>query len=254
MTAIWQGHKTYRVRGTALAAIVAVCVAALAYAGNAVTLWVVYLGTDRAIVSGDVDAVTSLEGSWSVTQLAAGVTEAVALTLTIVWMWRARKNLDAFPDARPVLSAGWAIGGWFLPVANAVIPARMMVNLARESTKEAWVRAVAVVWWLALVVHMAGDRLVANASINRAVDLNTWYGPDELDVWADHYRQWALDATWLGVVGVIAAVCFGLVVLWISDGQESRIARGQYEDDLRVMGITPPAAGPPAAGGATIGA
>jgi len=51
----------------------------------------------------------------------------------IVWMWRAAKNNEALGRMNPRLGPGWAIGGWFIPIANFVIPVLMMQDLWRGS-------------------------------------------------------------------------------------------------------------------------
>ena len=51
----------------------------------------------------------------------------------IVWMWRSSKNNEALGRDMPRLSSGWAIGGWFIPLANFVIPILIMQDLWRGS-------------------------------------------------------------------------------------------------------------------------
>ncbi|MEV6597269.1 DUF4328 domain-containing protein [Actinoplanes sp. NPDC051346] len=79
------------------------------------------------------DAITADEDLGQATDLAlvalivAGAVTLIALLFTgiafICWLHRARKNLDEFGGSLPLKwSPGWAIGGWFVPVANLVIP------------------------------------------------------------------------------------------------------------------------------------
>jgi hypothetical protein len=51
----------------------------------------------------------------------------------IVWCWRAAKNQQALGRAPERLGAGWAIGGWFIPFANFVIPVLVVQDLWRGS-------------------------------------------------------------------------------------------------------------------------
>ena len=53
---------------------------------------------------------------------------------------------------------------------------------------------------------------------------------------------------------MLSAVAFGIAVTRISTAQEERIHRGWYEEQARVMGVTPPPAAPEPGGSATIGA
>jgi hypothetical protein len=51
----------------------------------------------------------------------------------IVWMWRAAKNNEALGRLNPRFGPGWSIGGWFIPLANFVIPILIMQDLWRGS-------------------------------------------------------------------------------------------------------------------------
>jgi hypothetical protein len=67
------------------------------------------------------------------------LTVVVSLTifvLLIIWMWRVAKNAEVLGRTGSRLGAGWAIGGWFVPFANLVIPLLVMLNLWRGSDPE----------------------------------------------------------------------------------------------------------------------
>ena len=51
----------------------------------------------------------------------------------IIWMWRAAKNNEALGRMNPRFGPGWSIGGWFIPIANFVIPILIMQDLWRGS-------------------------------------------------------------------------------------------------------------------------
>ena len=51
----------------------------------------------------------------------------------IVWVWRAAKNQQALARTPERLGSGWAIGGWFVPLANFVIPVLVVQDLWRGS-------------------------------------------------------------------------------------------------------------------------
>jgi ABC-type Fe3+ transport system permease subunit len=82
----------------------------------------------------------------------------------ITWMWRAAKNNEALGRQNPRFGPGWAIGGWFIPIANFVIPLLIMQDLWRGSdvTSErgsiGWRRAkgsgLVGWWWAALLLHV----------------------------------------------------------------------------------------------------
>lgn len=51
----------------------------------------------------------------------------------IVWIWRAAKNQHALGREPERLGSGWALGGWFVPLANFVIPVLVAQDLWRGS-------------------------------------------------------------------------------------------------------------------------
>jgi len=55
--------------------------------------------------------------------------------LVIIWTFRAAKNNDALGRQYPRLKPGWAIAGWLIPLANAVIPILVLQDLWRGSER-----------------------------------------------------------------------------------------------------------------------
>lgn len=47
--------------------------------------------------------------------------------LTIIWAFKAHKTTDALYPIHRSWTAGWSIGGWFIPIANLVIP-KLVLN------------------------------------------------------------------------------------------------------------------------------
>ena len=70
----------------------------------------------------------------------------------IVWLHRARKNVDAWQPQFQRHSPGWAIGGWFVPIAGMVIPYRVVSDVLLDSDRphNAWRRTnpLVLTWWL----------------------------------------------------------------------------------------------------------
>jgi hypothetical protein len=117
-----------------------------------------FVGFDRVHRLHDAeDLVTAA----SITSLLITIVIAV---LFIVWIWRAAKNSEALGRDHPRLGPGWAIGGWFLPLANLVIPVLVMQDLWRGSAVQIsrgdmrWRitdrSALLGWWWAALVVSI----------------------------------------------------------------------------------------------------
>jgi hypothetical protein len=78
-------------------------------------------------VDGALDTVASL---WSLASLAAGLA-------WLFWQHRAQANLRALGVAELRFSPGWAVGWWFVPFANVVMPFLTVRELWRASHPEA---------------------------------------------------------------------------------------------------------------------
>jgi hypothetical protein len=88
----------------------------------------------------------------------------------IVWLYRLRADVDAFTPHRGGLSRGWAIGGWFIPLANVVLPFLVIRDVIRNTSPAVpggqpargapAVYALAALWWALWVVGGVGTRLV----------------------------------------------------------------------------------------------
>lgn len=86
---------------------------------------------------------------------------AVAV-FAIAWLLRARRNVDAYGGTHQHYGAGWAVGGWFVPVANLWIPVRVVRDVVRGSVldspgDERRDTAVVAAWWAALVASTVLD-------------------------------------------------------------------------------------------------
>jgi hypothetical protein len=98
--------------------------------------------------TGGVDGVLVVNLIFGVLALLGVLVAGIAV---IVWMYKARKNTELFPGARNQHSAGWAVGGWFVPIVNLVFPAQIMYDIARNSGPETDRRRAfnsVLTWWL----------------------------------------------------------------------------------------------------------
>ncbi|MFI7540995.1 DUF4328 domain-containing protein [Actinoplanes sp. NPDC049599] len=107
----------------------------------------------------------------------------------VVWLHRARTNLDG-PDVEELTwKRGWSIGGWFLPLGNLVIPQLVVSEIDRVSERladEAEGRpherhpGVAVAWvtlWsLFLVVSQIGESVLGALYPGPSVLLGSAFG------------------------------------------------------------------------------
>ena len=89
----------------------------------------------------------------------------------ICWFWAARNNAEIYAPNRGSLPAGWAIGGWFIPVAGLVMPGIVARDIhrgtmaGRESARGAggmitgwWWSSYVAFWIMSLVVSVQNGR------------------------------------------------------------------------------------------------
>jgi hypothetical protein len=69
----------------------------------------------------------------SIMTIAWGVAVLAIIPCFIVWNYRAAKNQEALARQPERLGAGWAIGGWFIPLGNLVLPVLEIQDLWRGS-------------------------------------------------------------------------------------------------------------------------
>jgi hypothetical protein len=93
-----------------------------------------------------VNGMTSLYGALAV----------AIFVLIIIWLFRAVKNTALWNGDRGRWAPGWAIGGWFIPLANIVIPFLVFSSTWRRSDGNPAERAplpfIVWAWWILFVI------------------------------------------------------------------------------------------------------
>ena len=90
--------------------------------------------------------------------------QVVITVLFIIWMFRAAKNHEALGRTNTRFGPGWAIGGWFIPIANLVLPVLIVQDLwrggdaSRPRDVATWRNArgswLVGCWWTAWVLSL----------------------------------------------------------------------------------------------------
>ncbi|MFD8478493.1 DUF4328 domain-containing protein [Kitasatospora sp. NPDC059673] len=117
----------------------------------------------------------------------------------LLWFRRCRLNVDRFGPGTQKYSAGWAVGGWFVPLAMWWIPRRIALDIWRATapTGKTWLINA---WWAAWLAKTLGalwvNRLNANSNGYSAFDV---------------------------VAGLAAAALAILVIQQITSAQEARL-------------------------------
>jgi hypothetical protein len=101
--------------------------------------------------------------------VASGVLQLLVLLATgvvfILWFRRVRLNAEVFDAGMQQMKPGWAVGAWFVPFANLVLPRRIAGGIwtasAQTNTDGSWrtVPATAMnLWWGAWVCSLVFGR------------------------------------------------------------------------------------------------
>ena len=90
---------------------------------------------------------------------------AVTAVAFLVWVYRANANAHALGFADLKFRPGWAVGWWFVPIANLIQVPRVMLELYRVALAggPAALRgpvggAPVIVWWLLILFANGADR------------------------------------------------------------------------------------------------
>lgn len=105
------------------------------------------------------------------------------IVVLIIWQWRHAKNAEAM-GVRGGLGPGWAIGGWFIPVANLVLPGMQLFQsskasdvVARRQGRPAKGAGIIIAWAIllgvAVVTFFVGDGLAPDGGVELG------FGPQE---------------------------------------------------------------------------
>lgn len=110
--------------------------AVMGLAGTTSIVWLAAMGAHQSWVDSPANAQKLTD--WSDTEDAAnaldgftGLIWLAAFVLLIIWMYQAHKATARLQPGARRWSAGWTIGGWFIPLANFVIPPMVFVETGR---------------------------------------------------------------------------------------------------------------------------
>lgn len=149
--------------------------------------------------------------------------ELLALIVTgvifIAWLYRARRNAEAFNAEVHRHRPGWAIGGWFVPIMNLWVPYQVTTDilLAGEApTAQRRGYLLIRAWWAGWVISIIGLRLIGLQD------------PDTVTGFQNH----ALVAVVLRFVAMATAVLAIVVVGRITGVDDRRRAALLAADDV----------------------
>lgn len=145
------------------------------------------------------------------------LTVSVTAVAFLAWLVQATRNADRW-NGRPHRSAGRVVGGWLVPVANLVIPYRVVREVNAASGGGSGPLAAPVGrWWAALLLTVP---LVAAGALWRTAIVGNEIGGEQMrDTCVFAYLLWAAGA---------GAVCYtamlgSKVVRRITEAQAARV-------------------------------
>ena len=103
----------------------------------------------------------------------------VTVVFYLMWLYRAHNNLHAFdPSCRTNYSAGWAVGSFFVPFVNLVVPYRAVKEVWQKSgppdpLAEPAPPASFALWWTFWLLACFAGRLSMRLSFNENVAEST---------------------------------------------------------------------------------
>ena len=174
--------------------------------------------TSYDVGDGSLDTVQNADAFLGFASLLSGGLTIAVFVLTVIWQWRLAKNHQQLGRPGTSLGPGWAIGGWFIPLANFVLPFIQFRDLWRgadpEAQPNAWkqgrVSPVLWLWWGlfvgAYVIEMVTSFRLTFGTVEAAGDQAVG-GP--------------IAAT---VCRMVAGVFFSMVVGRLTERQERAIA------------------------------
>jgi len=178
----------------------------------------------------DTKAVNDANALPAAMLILSGLVGLTIFVLLIIWLYRAAKNNEALGRQNPRLGPGWAIGGWFIPIAWWVIPFIIMDDVWRGADPSIargdpnWRRSstLAAIWaWLVTTVIFTIPSVIASSGGDVRAD-----EPDRVR------RDDILRI--VGAFGAILASVFAIIVI--------RRITARQEECLRAQQAAAPAA------------
>jgi hypothetical protein len=177
------------------------------------------------ILSPEARVASMEESLWLLVQSMIGLVQfpiyIFAVVAFLMWLYRIYANLEALGSDQNAYTPGWAVGWWFLPFANLIIPYKVVKNAWVESDPDmdsdsflagtpsstpGWIS----LWWGAWIAANLGANVQSIALQSSA----------ERDVEMGGY---VFIAT--GVVWMIASFLAIRIIMSITERQEARFAQ-----------------------------
>jgi len=124
-------------------------------------------------------AIPTTHGRHQSIALVVALAMLVNFIALLVWTYAAFANLEAFGARNLSFTSGWAIGSYFIPIANFWKPYQALLELWRcsdPSLARGWgprPATLLTVWWVLWAIAAIGNRVITWSTL-RAGDLDTF--------------------------------------------------------------------------------
>jgi hypothetical protein len=139
--------------------------------------------------------------------------QAVAGTIVIVWLARARANADALYPGPHRMAAGWAIGGWFVPIGNLFLPMVVVTDVVKASNPVGQSFPQVWLWWAGWI----------SGSLVMPIGIGVLLTSDPLS--GRGPAAFALFLVLAAALYALAAFAFRTVAMNVANWQDERIAQ-----------------------------
>ncbi|MFJ3609098.1 DUF4328 domain-containing protein [Streptomyces hydrogenans] len=135
--------------------------------------------------------------------LVGGAAYIATIVVFLVWFFRVRQNAEVWAGDLQSRTPGWAIGAWFIPIANLWIPRHIAADIWRASRRDPsaadGARELTLLnsWWGFWVAGAIVDRVASR--------MYKW--AETLDEWTDA-AAWSLAGYLLTIVAGVLAILF----------------------------------------------
>lgn len=204
----------------------------LAIAGFLLTGFFGFLAGVQDLLGLDVfarafDGTLTLEegNAFDSTMATMGTLQLVAIVIWFItflaWQSRSVDNVPGLGGGSPVVTPGWSIAWWFVPIANIIQPYRILSDLYRRMGPAGVGAAIVLVWWLLWIVTNVIS-LVASSAYGTAQDLASYQAGLTL---------WALSDFGDAVVAVIGILMVLRIQGWADARQSGQMTSSDAEPE-----------------------
>lgn len=146
----------------------------------------------------------------------------------VIWFRRVRINAEIMAPGAHSRAPGWAVGGWFVPVANFWIPRQVAGGIVEATDSGPKARRLVGVWWAAWLVSAVPSNVASWYWDGQAAEAKFTDSPKAgggLDArgWSDALQTAAILDILSALALAAAAVTAILFVRSLSEAQDARL-------------------------------